>query len=249
MVSSLASPTFPQRPGGQNDQHLPFVQFSNAASRERHHDHRNTGFYCARGFVLHKLEEKAPAFLARLMEFGWALLTKAPPKCTFNLIDIPLNVIAINDVLELPEVSNTEFEANLQEMDLDWLRNILIELSKRDQEQEKRRRTGKVSNNKAAVDSNDEDPQEGARAEEDLEAIRKRMVSAYANFTPVPLTTTLEVEIFRRQLRQEKRKGLERDRLMAQMWKTIKAIFSCVAPEKGDSPTRSKGIHVVSYVE
>ncbi|KAH0698648.1 hypothetical protein KY284_012863 [Solanum tuberosum] len=41
---------------GQNDEHFPFIRFPDAASRERHHDNRNTGFYCEMGIVLHKLE-------------------------------------------------------------------------------------------------------------------------------------------------------------------------------------------------
>uniref|UniRef100_M1DUV9 Uncharacterized protein n=1 Tax=Solanum tuberosum TaxID=4113 RepID=M1DUV9_SOLTU len=93
----------------------------------------------------------------------------------------------------------------------------------------KRRRTGRASSSKTDVDSDDEDPLSGARVEEDMEAVRKRMGSAYADFTLVPPSTTLKVEMLRRQLLQERRKGVERDRQMARMWKIIKAIFSCVS--------------------
>ena len=64
---------------GQNEENLPFILFPDAASRERHHDNRNTGFCCKRGFMLHKLVEKAPVFYARMVVFGWAPLTGAPP--------------------------------------------------------------------------------------------------------------------------------------------------------------------------
>uniref|UniRef100_M1DNB9 Uncharacterized protein n=1 Tax=Solanum tuberosum TaxID=4113 RepID=M1DNB9_SOLTU len=54
-------------------------------------------------------------------------------------------------------------------------------------------------------------------------------------------STVLEVEKLSRELCQERRKGLERDRLMVRIWKTVRTIFNCVAPgqelphvEKGD---------------
>uniref|UniRef100_M1DPX3 Putative plant transposon protein domain-containing protein n=1 Tax=Solanum tuberosum TaxID=4113 RepID=M1DPX3_SOLTU len=55
------------------------------------------------------------------------------PVICFWGVNIPLNATAINEVLELPEVSNAEFEAKLWEMDLGWLRDTLIDPSKRDQ--------------------------------------------------------------------------------------------------------------------
>ncbi|KAH0698472.1 hypothetical protein KY284_012687 [Solanum tuberosum] len=96
----------------------------------------------------------------------------------------------------------------------------------------KRRRTCKASSSKTFVDLDEEDPLSGARVEEDLEAVRKRMGSAYAEFTPVTPRTALEVEMLHHQLCQERRKGVERDLLMARMLKTIKAIFTYVAPGK-----------------
>lgn len=53
--------------------------FSDADSQERHHDYLTMGFFCEKGFVLHKLEEKAPAFYARLIEFRSLSLIEAPP--------------------------------------------------------------------------------------------------------------------------------------------------------------------------
>uniref|UniRef100_M1DZD2 Putative plant transposon protein domain-containing protein n=1 Tax=Solanum tuberosum TaxID=4113 RepID=M1DZD2_SOLTU len=108
---------------GINEENLPFVRFSDVLNRERHHYNRNTGFCYERGFVLLKLEEKAPTFYARLMEFGWTPLTKAPT----DALDIPLNDTFINEALEFTEVSNAEYEAKLREIDLGWLRDTLIE--------------------------------------------------------------------------------------------------------------------------
>uniref|UniRef100_M1DDQ5 Uncharacterized protein n=1 Tax=Solanum tuberosum TaxID=4113 RepID=M1DDQ5_SOLTU len=78
----------------------------------------------------------------------------------------------------------------------------------------KMRRTGRASSSKAAVNSDDEDPFSGARDEVDLETIWKKMGSAYANLTSVPPSTALEVEMLHRQLRHERRKGVDMDRLM-----------------------------------
>uniref|UniRef100_M1DXF8 Uncharacterized protein n=1 Tax=Solanum tuberosum TaxID=4113 RepID=M1DXF8_SOLTU len=72
----------------------------------------------------------------------------------------------------------------------------------------KRRRISKASSSKAAVDLDDEDPLSGARVEEDLEAVWERMGSAYTEFTLVPPSIALEVEMLRCQLRKERRKGV-----------------------------------------
>uniref|UniRef100_M1DZ99 Uncharacterized protein n=1 Tax=Solanum tuberosum TaxID=4113 RepID=M1DZ99_SOLTU len=91
---------------------------------------------------------------------------------------------------------------------------------------------GWANRGKAVVDWDDEDPLSGARVEEDLEAVRKRMGIVYADFIMVPPNTALEVEMLRRQLHRERKKGLERNRLMTWIRKTIKAIFSCVSPDR-----------------
>ncbi|KAH0688775.1 hypothetical protein KY289_016133 [Solanum tuberosum] len=74
------------------------------------------------------------------------------------------------------------------------------------------------------MDSNDEALLSGALVDEDLAAVQRRLV-----------------EMLRRELHQEMRKGLEKDRLMVRIWKTVRTIFTCVAPgqelsrvEKGD---------------
>ncbi|KAH0636272.1 hypothetical protein KY289_036187 [Solanum tuberosum] len=94
----------------------------------------------------------------------------------------------------------------------------------------KKRRTSKASSSRAAVGSDDEDPLSGGRVEIDLETVRKKMGSAYADFTPVPPSTALEVELHYRQLCQERKKNLARDRLMMRLWKVVKIMFICIAP-------------------
>ncbi|KAH0685721.1 hypothetical protein KY290_017249 [Solanum tuberosum] len=110
---------------GQNDENLPFIRFPDAASRERHHDYRNTGFCCERGFVLHKLEEKEPTLYARLDD--------PHPVIRIRGVDIPLNATTFNEALVVPEVLNHKYEARIREMDLEWLRDTLVEPTRQDQ--------------------------------------------------------------------------------------------------------------------
>lgn len=58
----------------------------------------------------------------------------------------------------------------------------------------------KVRIEKGAASCDGEDPLLGAHVEIDLEIVRKKMGSAYANFTRVPPNIDLELEILRYQL-------------------------------------------------
>lgn len=58
------------------------------------------------------------------------------------------------------------------------------------------------------------------------------MGSEYADFTLCPLNTSHEKEFLHRQLCKEMRTGVESDRLIAWTWKTIKSMFTCIAPGK-----------------
>uniref|UniRef100_M1DZF2 Uncharacterized protein n=1 Tax=Solanum tuberosum TaxID=4113 RepID=M1DZF2_SOLTU len=98
----------------------------------------------------------------------------------------------------------------------------------------KRRTTFRASNNKVAVDSDDEAPLSAARVEEDLLAVRKRLGRAFESFTPIPPSTTLEVEILHRELCHEK------DCRMVQISKDVRTIFTFIAPNQ-ELPLIKKG--------
>uniref|UniRef100_M1DIE0 Putative plant transposon protein domain-containing protein n=1 Tax=Solanum tuberosum TaxID=4113 RepID=M1DIE0_SOLTU len=92
---------------GENEENLPFVRFPNAACRERHHNYKKIINFAVR--------EDNPHPSLRIRGF-----------------DIPLNATTINEVLELPEVSNMLYEVKLRVMDLGWLRDMLVEHVRRD---------------------------------------------------------------------------------------------------------------------
>ena len=48
-------------------------------------------------------------------------------------VDIPLNITTINEVMEVPEAPNLEYEAKIKEMDLEWLRDTIVDPAKWEQ--------------------------------------------------------------------------------------------------------------------
>lgn len=121
---------------GQNKDNTHFISFPDVASRERHHDYRTTGFCCERAMILHKVEEKAPTFYSRSVEFRWLLLTEAPQMPILHRwgssmlssfrVDIVLNATTIDEVLKVREVPNLFFQEKLREMELEWPRILLL---------------------------------------------------------------------------------------------------------------------------
>uniref|UniRef100_M1DAA0 Uncharacterized protein n=1 Tax=Solanum tuberosum TaxID=4113 RepID=M1DAA0_SOLTU len=111
----------------------------------------------------------------------------------------------------------------------------------------KNRRTGRARSSQETTEADDEGGDDGAGGdihpnypqpplskacvEKDLAVVWRLLGCSFSSTTSVPPRSTLEVEMLRRQLCQEMRKGLVRDRLMARIWKTIKVIFSCLDPD------------------
>uniref|UniRef100_M1DCL8 Uncharacterized protein n=1 Tax=Solanum tuberosum TaxID=4113 RepID=M1DCL8_SOLTU len=73
-------------------------------------------------------------------------------------------------------------------------------------------------------------PLSGAQVEEDLVTVWRRLWRSFADTTPGPHNTALEAVMLHRELRQERRKGLEKDRLMVRIWKAVRIMFTCVTP-------------------
>uniref|UniRef100_M1DFG3 Putative plant transposon protein domain-containing protein n=1 Tax=Solanum tuberosum TaxID=4113 RepID=M1DFG3_SOLTU len=61
---------------------------------------------------------------------GW---DDSHPVIRITGVDIPLNATAINEALEVQEVPNHEYEARLREMDVEWLRDTLVQPTRWDQ--------------------------------------------------------------------------------------------------------------------
>ncbi|TMW95157.1 hypothetical protein EJD97_009308 [Solanum chilense] len=199
---------------GQNEDNAPFIRFPDAASQERHHNCRTTSFCCKRAMPLNKVEDNARCFYARLVEFGWLRLTKSPPDVHFTwareFYAILPTIISkwkkfyreykkaffysslITALGKLPEVPLFDADKVLT-MDTPIHPLLIQSLSV---SKSKRRKTSRVSNNRAAEDSDGEDPLLSERLEIYLETVPKKMESVYANFNLVtsahpPRTWTL----------------------------------------------------------
>uniref|UniRef100_M1DJN7 Uncharacterized protein n=1 Tax=Solanum tuberosum TaxID=4113 RepID=M1DJN7_SOLTU len=73
-------------------------------------------------------------------------------------------------------------------------------------------------------------PLSGARVEEDLAAVQRRLGSSYASTTSVPPSTALEVDMLHRQLRHERRKSIERDHLMPECGRPLRSSSIVLTP-------------------
>ncbi|KAH0665019.1 hypothetical protein KY285_026225 [Solanum tuberosum] len=120
----------------------------------------------------------------------------------------------------------------------------------------KRRRMDRASSSEAAAEADDKvgengagddtlstrsnHPLSGAQVEEDLVVVWTRLGRSFPSTTLVPPSTALEVKMLCRELHQVRRKGLERDRLMIQIWKVIRIIFTCIAPGRRFPESREK---------
>uniref|UniRef100_M1DZC8 Uncharacterized protein n=1 Tax=Solanum tuberosum TaxID=4113 RepID=M1DZC8_SOLTU len=115
----------------------------------------------------------------------------------------------------------------------------------------KRTKTDRARSSQAAAKSDEEGgddtrpsgfepPLLAAQVEVDLEVVRRRMECPITPTTPVPPSTALKLEMHRRELHPERRKGLERDRLLVWIGKAVMIMFTCVTPGQ-EIPIVDKG--------
>ncbi|KAH0722402.1 hypothetical protein KY289_005446 [Solanum tuberosum] len=102
----------------------------------------------------------------------------------------------------------------------------------------KKRRTSRASSSQAAAGSNEEGgddthpPLFTSQVEEDLATMQRKMGCPITPTVLVPPSTALELEMLQRKLRQERRKNQARERLIIRLWKTVKSMFTCIAPRQ-----------------
>uniref|UniRef100_M1DFR9 Putative plant transposon protein domain-containing protein n=1 Tax=Solanum tuberosum TaxID=4113 RepID=M1DFR9_SOLTU len=127
----------------------------------------------------------------------------------------------------------------------------------------KRRRTDRASSSQVAPEADDEEgedgagddtiptrsqpPLSGAQVEEDLAAVRRRLRRSFSSTTPVPPSTSLEVEMLHRKLPGEGERsggGSSDDPNVEDHEDHLLLCF----PRKGGSPTQAKRVYGVPYI-
>uniref|UniRef100_M1DAW6 Putative plant transposon protein domain-containing protein n=1 Tax=Solanum tuberosum TaxID=4113 RepID=M1DAW6_SOLTU len=77
------------------------------------------------------VDSPTPNVISKVREFYVILPTvrwdDPHPSIRIPGVDIPMNATTINKVLEVPKVSNAEYEAKPRDMDMGWLRDTLVE--------------------------------------------------------------------------------------------------------------------------
>ena len=94
----------------------------------------------------------------------------------------------------------------------------------------------------------DKSPLSCTQVEEDLMAIWNILGSSYSYLNPVPPRTTLEVEMLHLQFCQERRKGLDKNRLLIRIWNIVWTILTCVFPSQELSRVERVDFHDITFM-